>query len=71
MEERKKKKKGYVCWARCFVICFYLKGGKKSREYIKVRFNGGLTVPDDWVLFMLSVTVGGGLLQVPRERKSY
>ena len=35
-----------------------------------MRFDGGLTVPGDRVLFMLmSVIVGKGLLQVPRERK--
>ena len=41
-----------------------------SRKYIKVRFDGGLTVPGDQVLFMLmSVTVGKGLSRVLRERK--
>ena len=39
------------------------------KEYIKVKFDGGLPVPGDRVLFMLSATVGEGLLQVPRERK--
>ena len=41
----------------------------KSSECIKVRFDKGLTVPGDRALFMLSVTVGEGLLQVPWEIK--
>ena len=35
----------------------------KSKKYIKVRYDGGLTVPGDWVIFLLiSVTVGGRFL---------
>ena len=48
----------------------FIRKGTKSRKYIKVRFDGRLTVPGDRVLFMLmSVTMGKGLLRVPRERK--
>ena len=52
-----------------FLLFAVFAGEAIPRTEEKVRFDGGLTVPGDRVLFMLSVTVGEGLLQVSRERK--
>ena len=69
MKGRKKKTKRDA-FVRIDASSFvFLKGGK-LKEHIKMKFDGGLSVPGDRVLFMLSPTAGEGLLQVPRERKS-